>query len=203
MTTEKITLEDFSAICENIAKYFPGWALEKSGESYDYRHTLTNPDGLQICLSTSRHDREPRLRVSTWTWPKYIRLERGEQRSETVFPNSLYDPKESAPEITCALNRPAEKLAAEIKRRFLPEYIRIWTRAKERADQCQEHENRSIHQWMTVCRELKLDPKHNHHYISVGGDHNVTIENNNGSLKMEFYANKDQVLRVVAALKNK
>ena len=203
MRQEQITLEQFAAICEQIATQFPDWTLSKSGESYDYRHTLTHASGMQISLSTSKYDKQPRLNVTTWTWPKYTKQDRGQERTETVTPSSLWNPKESGPSITCALNRPAEKLAAEIRRRFLPEYERVWQRCTERASEYQTHENNSASQWTAVCSALNLNPARDHHYVDTGSEsRTVSIQNMNGSLRLEFYATQEQVLAVIAAMRN-
>jgi hypothetical protein len=202
MTNDKITQEQFSDVCQQIAAYFPHWTLAHSGESYDMRHTLSHANGLQICLSTSKYDKVPRLTVQTWTWPRYTKTERGELRFETIYPNSLYDPKESAPSITISLAKSPELIAKDIKRRFLPEYERIFARCAEKAQSHQAHEDNSRSQWQEVCEALRLDPKHNVHYVSTGKDsRSVSLSNRNGSLHLEFYATKDQTLAVIAAMR--
>jgi len=119
------------------------------------------------------------------------------------MPNSLYDPKESSPNISCSLNRPAESIANDIKRRFLSDYIRIYQRCLERAQAHQAHEDSSRSQWLEICTALRLDADRDRHYVSTGKDaHSITLENRNGSLHLEFYADKEQVLGVIAAMKN-
>ena len=128
-------------ICKQVALYFDGWTLSKQGEAYDHRWQLMR-DGMQISLSLDWRKKD-RLNISTWSWPKYTRMERGEVKAETIYPNSLYDPKETSPEISVAWARGPEAIAKEIKRRFLPEYERIYARCFEKASQLSEARRRS------------------------------------------------------------
>lgn len=198
-----ITEEQFGGICQAIAVFLPDWTLDKAGETYDMRYTLTHTTGLQMALFTSKYDKQPRLTVSDWKWPQYTTMERGQTRTNTVFPHSLHGPKESSPRITCSLAKSPEAIARDIKRRFLPEYTRIYQRCLEHAKAYQQHEDISRAQWDIVCAAVNLNPHHNRHYVSTGEDsRSVTLENRNGSLHLEFYASAEQAIRAIAMLTN-
>lgn len=187
-------------ICKQVALYFDGWTLSKQGEAYDHRWQLMR-DGMQISLSLDWRKKD-RLNISTWSWPKYTRMERGEVKAETIYPNSLYDPKETSPEISVAWARGPEAIAKEIKRRFLPEYERIYARCFEKAASYQKHEDEARATWESVCAEIACDSRHNRHYVNAGGDLNLTVENRNGSIHIEGYVKTpDQLKGIIDALK--
>jgi hypothetical protein len=192
---------ELAKVCMGIAKHFDGWVLEETGETFDYRWKLRR-NGMEIGLSLD-WSKKDRLNIATWAWPKYTKLDRGEVRSETITPSSLYDPKESRPSISVAWNRGPEVIAKEIKRRFLPEYERIYARCAEKAASYQKHENESRANWQAICSAIKVDPNHNRHYVTTNDKENrsVTIENRNGSAYIETYCNADQLVKIIAALK--
>jgi hypothetical protein len=190
---------ELAKVCNALAKHFDGWTLEETGETFDYRWKLRR-NGMEIGLSLD-WSKKDRLNIATWAWPKYTKLDRGEVRSETITPSSLYDPKESSPSISVAWNRGPEVIAKEIKRRFLPEYERIYARCAEKAASYQKHENESRQNWENICAAIGKDTRHNRHYVSAGGDLNVTVENRNGSAHIEMYCNADQLVKIIRILK--
>lgn len=174
-----------------ISRYLPaGWSLEVPKEddmNNDRRFFRNGEMKFGISLDYGKPDR---LNVSTWTWPGYTHMERGEIQTTTVWPHDLYDPKEDGIDITIGANRGADVIAKEIGRRFLPEYHRIWDRCWLKANQYQQHGDKSAAQWREVCRLLNKDPNHNNHYSALGP---LSIRNNNGSLSVEGYLSLPQV----------
>lgn len=185
-------------IASLVAPHLEGWAMivPPPEEDYNQDRVFFTKDKMKFGVSFdwSSHPRNSRLNVSTWTWPEYSRLERGDVRKETIFPASLYDPKEGQPSISVAASKTPEQIAKDIKRRFLPEYERIYARCKAKADDYQAHEDKSESQWAKVCKLIGCDPKRASKYCKFGENY-LTIENRNGSLHIDGYVDLERLQR--------
>lgn len=182
MKPEPLTPQELSTLCSQVASYFPGWELEdpaiKHGNPPGNNYTLTR-DGLVISLSVQYPDKS-RITVGAWGWPEYYEMERGEMRSRRIAPSDLRNDKVSLSDITVAASRGALVIANEIKRRFLPEYERIFGRCLEVANKWQAASDKARLDWDAICKMIGKDPRHNSHYVSAGGDLNVHVENRSG-----------------------
>lgn len=180
-----------------IDRYLPdGWTLftPKEEDTISDRAFFVKGDlKFGISLNWGKPDR---LDISTWTWPSYTRMERRDIRREIIYPNSLYEPKETSPAISVSATKGYDVIAKDIARRFLPEYERIYARCKEKADNYQAHEDRSRDQWQDVCHILNKDPKSDSYYSALGP---LTVANRSGSIYVEGYIGMEQ-LRAIAGL---
>lgn len=184
-----------------IARFMPeGWTLEvpkAEDDISDRKFFRKGAMRIGISLDWQKKDR---LNISTWTWPTYTAKDRYNDRgmrTETVWPRDLWDPEEKgSPDISVAVSRGPEVIAKEIKRRFLPEYERIWARCKKKADSYQRDNDTANAQWEEVCKLLGKDPKYDNHYNALGP---FGVQNSNGSLKLEGYVTLEQ-LKALAKL---
>lgn len=92
---------------------------------------IWHKDGYGLHLSS---DRTGKRLVVSGEWPK-------DAKGETYRPSSYsHSTDPQAPEITVSKDRPADQIAKDITRRFLPAYLRAWTAMKERARASDEYE---------------------------------------------------------------
>lgn len=112
---------------------------------------LTGPNGLGFDIAQSKD----RFKVTARLWPEYTEYhERGDPSKKTVTPYELRDPNEPSPSITVDSFRSHTAIINEIKRRFLPNYERLYKRCKERADTLQAHEDASRDGWSMICQMI-------------------------------------------------
>ena len=115
----KHTEYDYDALCtlaKSIAEHLPGWFAEvpspRAADNYPPRHVYlgreTDKAGIALAY--------------TWNQPGRVDVSGRYPPEASNYPDR--------PSITLAANRPAEKLANEITRRFLPAYIVRWEQAQ-------------------------------------------------------------------------
>jgi hypothetical protein len=188
------------ALAGAIAAQMEGWTLQPPKE--DRWYMLLVRDEMQIGIKRDSSGKRDRVNISTWSWPKYTKYERGEARQEQVTPTSLYDPKESAPSISCAMARGADAITKEIKRRFLPDYERIWKRCTERAEAYGRAEVNARESWVAICKAAgQARPVNGWIYAELKKGVTLRIENRSGSghISQDFTA--PQIAAIIEALK--
>lgn len=189
-------ISDLTQLCKQVATHFDGWTLVEDGESFDGRWKLRR-DGMEICLRLDWAKKD-RLTVKTWGWPSY----KDDSRIDKVivYPRDL-SPREADPDISVAWARGAEVIAKEIKRRFLPEYERIYALALAKATRAQEQINEARANWEAACKVIGASPSGNVHYVESNGKRDLTVENRNGSTYISTYVTPEQLAHVVKALR--
>lgn len=188
--------EQMVTLCQEIAGFLPAWELALD-DDYDKSHTFTCGE-LKFRISWDRSAKADRVNIQTWHWPRYkFSFEHGEWQKSTQSPNNLRDPAEVSPGISCAMDRGAEAIANDIKRKFLPEYARIYARCAERAAAYEVDALARHAAWEKVCSVLKADPNHNHHYVS-----NFSIENRGGKAHLVGDVTAEQLEKILNLLKS-
>lgn len=112
-------MTEYETLLAGIARHLPGWTVQDNGEeAFAWRYTLVNGNGPRISINTSRYTKGM-LHVSGF-WPQ--------GRNRWTSPS---DVREEAPEINVSSKKTHEQIAKDITRRFLPEYLRIYTKLEE------------------------------------------------------------------------
>jgi hypothetical protein len=188
--------EKLKTLAEGIAKLMPEWTLQlPEGEesSWNFQPVLQR-GAMEIVLSIS----QGRLNVSTSAWPSYTKFDRGRTSSEKVYPSSLY-PRESSPSISVSAGKTPDQIVKDIKRRFLPEYERIFALCQAKAIAYQEYEDKSRALWVDVMKVANTDREGYITVKTVAGD--IEVENRHGSVQLKMSADSAELLeRLIQAL---
>jgi len=131
--------QQLDAELTEILKHLPGWQLDPKYDGHCWCAVLIDGTGWGIHVNATQA--KGRLYLSG-TWP---------QDSE----HRVHGPDKSL-HITVARNRPPEKIAAEITRRFLPWYLAAYAEQTERVANCNAARNRQ--QEVTVELAALLGP---------------------------------------------
>ncbi len=135
------------ALYNGVAKFLEpdGWVVEsrEPDEDYDnYRIWLTDGKGLanarriELDEITYGADRG-KIRIHG-SWPQQA------EHGPVVSPSQV---GEDSPGIKATLSKGYEAIAKDIKRRFLPEYLRIWAKCQAKADQTNAYESKQAYNW--------------------------------------------------------
>jgi hypothetical protein len=107
-------------LAEAIAQAL-GWTLEPDKREYPVYHLTDSTTGYSLGL---RWENYPKFRLSIHgNYPK-------DSAGKEAFPSALV----GRPGITVDPNRGAAKIAADIRRRFLPDYIKVFDLMQERVN---------------------------------------------------------------------
>jgi hypothetical protein len=180
----------FTTLATEIAAQLPDWTLSFND---DKDAAFLSKDGMRFAITRTDKDR---LHIRSWNWPKYTD-ETGKQIE--LMPHSLFDPRESAPSITCAIVRGSRAIAADITRRFLPEYLRIWSRLYARAVSNMAYSLDVRDNWRAVCTLARKDPEKTSHYLGEGYD--VEVKQNGKHARFTIDATPEQAAKILEALK--
>lgn len=196
--------EALAALAMKIAPHLPeGWKVdvklsESECENNDRVWYRFKDTALRFSIAFDSSARDLRINVASWTWPAYERRDRGEVRKDTIFPSNLYDPKEGQPDISCSAEKDPVKIAADISRRFIPEYVRIYERCKVIADKYQAHQDLTWKTWNEACALVGKDPKHNNWWNVIGP---LSITNDGGdTVKIEGSVSLEILKRIKALI---
>jgi len=108
-----------------LLPYLPGWQLDPTYADHTWCGVLIDGSGRGIHVNATQA--KGRLCISgMWPW---------------TSDRQQYRP-DKCQHITIARNRPAEKIAAEIQRRFLPWYLAAYTEQVEKVAKCNAARNR-------------------------------------------------------------
>lgn len=174
------TIQDpLETIGPAIARHFPGWHPTIAGHHSHYLIQDTTPEPFDPFRSNAlaihlKHDRG-RLVISG-DWP----VDHAHGR-RIMTPSQI---GEQSPTITCAIDRPPEKIAAEISRRFAQKYMDLHARCLERIaqDNAMEHAQLLVAgDFSAIMGEKGHDPKstavrfygrdcYGHVAVNSGGD---------------------------------
>ena len=120
-----------SRVVQALATQFPGAIAMADGDARPHGLILPNEESFTVHYRTHEH----RFVVSG-SWPR-SRLP-GEQ-SKQFTPADLWNPRAEYPSITVDADKSPEKIAADIKRRFLPEYRAVLVRCVEARDNHEQY----------------------------------------------------------------
>jgi hypothetical protein len=115
-----------SRVVEAIVNQFPGATAVADGDRRPHGLTFTNEEAFTVHYRNHEH----RFVVSG-SWPRSRLPGEG---SKQFTPSDLWNPRAEYPSITVDADKPPEKIAADIKRRFLPEYRAVLARCVEARD---------------------------------------------------------------------
>ena len=119
------------------------WLVQPRDE-YSTYWTLRDREGHEFTLHVGGYGNENRIRVSG-NWPKY-RSNHGQDVS--VYPHDLGGLHDAAraeyKEITVALSKPAERIAADIRTRFWAGYFKVWNLCKDIAVRYEANGRRTL-----------------------------------------------------------
>jgi hypothetical protein len=191
--------KELLALAGAIAANLTGWQLHPPNDGH--WAILFKRDEMCFNIARDNSGKRDRINVSTWGWPQYTKYEQGDEpRKDTIFPNSLYDPKEESPSISCAIARGGEAIAREITRRFIPDYERIWKRCAEKAEMWGKAEVEARDNWAAICKAAGQPVRKGSIYAELGKAH-LRIENRNGLGHIQIDATPAQVTAIIKALK--
>jgi hypothetical protein len=114
---------DLGRIARELAALLPGWTYSGPGgsESAEYWQVLTRQaDGATVHVNGNSWGQKGRLVISGG----YPRTKRGEDMGSRNRPSITVDP-----------TRPVERIAADITRRFLPEYEPLYAEARRKTEE--------------------------------------------------------------------
>lgn len=116
---------DLEALAKEVASFLPGWTWR--GPLYEHtvetHAVIAREDGASISINGNGWTSDGRVSITPGLWPK---SKKGEEFSPYRYSG------EGSPRITVAQGRPAKDIAREIERRFLPEYLPLYTKMLER-----------------------------------------------------------------------
>ena len=206
---EQIKGQPLQDLGVEISKHLPEWSYLAPSKEFEYHNEVIRlgKDGLVIAI---RHDWNDRFSVSCWEWPSFTSAEKTVHDSalgeipaiERITPNSLYDPRESSPEIPVSPTKTPEKIAADITRRLIPDYERVYARCAEKAKLNQDYADATTKNWREVCEVVGGNPKHRviyHHYDGEKGY--FTITRSGDQARLEGYVTAEQLKKIIKALK--
>lgn len=180
-----------------IASRMPGWTVKPADpdDGNTWRRYVLQRGDMGIHIHRDTNGKGDRVNISTWHWPSYSYIECGDERRETVSPHNLYDPKESSPSITCAMDRGADAIVKEIQRRFLPEYERLYARCKAKVEESRAFHDKSQDSWRSICETIKADQTRDRHYFGP-----LTIERRSNGARVEVDLGAEALAKLIAAM---
>jgi len=167
--TEKQQLD---AELREVLKHLPGWQLDPKYDNHYWCAALTDGNGRGIFVNATQA--KGRFSISG-CWP-------------SDNENRLHGPDKHL-HITIARNRPPEKIAAEIQRRFLPWYLAAYAEKVEQVAKCNAARDRQ--QELTVELAALLGPEASRR-LQRNRNRNQTPNRIHASgLTVEVHGNKD------------
>lgn len=194
---EKALAAQLRALFREIATLMPDWTIKATdpADGETWRNYVLERDGMGIHFRRDSSGKGDRVTIGTWEWPSYTYMERGSDRKEVVTPHHLYDPKESSPSITCAMDRGAAAIVKGINRRFLPDYELIYGRCMVRAQEAQAYHNKARDSWQAICAVIGGNPDHGRHYYGP-----LTIEKRSDGAKVEVNMSADKLKQLITVM---
>lgn len=133
-----------SALCAQIAAHIPAalgaWTLEQVDEPCNWYANLIGTGGARLHIAL----RSDRLEVSG-IYPQSPDRGHMSARSWGVLPYNETDPS-----MTVSATRPPEKIAADIARRLLPQYLKLYQACLERKADQEERERQRMERMQTL-----------------------------------------------------
>ena len=172
-----------------------------------YYVTLAEPAGergrnrMRLFIAGPSWAHKGRIYISG-EYPSYTD---GQGRKQTGYPRSVWvkNVRQSAPEITCAVERTAAQIAKDIQRRFLPEFARVWALCKANADLNQNYTDGVS---AAAARIAALTGGQiwgqEKNQVSFAGGEITYIRASNGTVDVKFSdVTEEQLARMIAARK--
>lgn len=132
--------KDYAGIARAIAAAMQWRDTTKEERANDQWRTLEDDHGRKLHLHFDSYASKNRIRVSGG-WPSYKRPDGSTQQTS---PRDLWNPQEGSPEITVSMEKSPDKIASDILRRLMPDYVRIHARLKAHADEQGDHARKTL-----------------------------------------------------------
>jgi len=95
---------------------------------------------IELICERDGYGQSDRWEFRASEWPSYTD-ENG--KKETIDPSNLFSPRASRPTTTAAQDREPKAIAKQIASKVIPEYIEIYKRCLDRAQEAQEYSDKS------------------------------------------------------------
>jgi len=179
---EKAQCAKLAAMMPGLLDLLPGWVLKPSDDGERWRKYVIEYGGMGLCISIERSGKWDRVNVGSWHWPKYTPYTDRRHTSEIgITPRELAG-SQSLSSISVALDRGAVALADGIRKRFLPEYTRLYNECVEVAAERQAYQDACRDTWAEICGIIEKKPDGGYQYGPCGmtvhqrGDKTALIE---------------------------
>ena len=164
-----------------------------------YYITLAEPAGVRLFIAGPSWRRKGRIYISG-EYPSYADSQGCKQ---TVYPSSVWveNVRQSAPEITCAVERTAAQIAKDIQRRFIPEFLHVWALCKANLNQNYTDDVSAAAAQIAALTSGQIWGQENNQIRFEGGE--ITyIRVSSGTVDVKFSdVTKEQLARMIAARK--
>jgi hypothetical protein len=111
-------------IARDLEAFLPGWSLNWDPDERPRFALFEGPDGAGFYVELDRRTNPARLAV------------------HGRYPTPYCPDPARRPRITVGSARPAEAIAADVRRRFLPAYLALYAQLRERRQRAEERERR-------------------------------------------------------------
>jgi len=178
---EKAQCAKLAAMMLGLLDLLPGWVLKPSDDGERWRQYVIEYGGMGIHISLDRAGKWDRVNVGSWHWPKYTPYTNRHTSEISITPRELAG-SQSLTSISVALDRGAVALADNIRKRFLPEYARLYNECVKVAAERQAYEDACWATWAEICGIIGKKPDGGHQYGPCGmtvhqrGDKTARIE---------------------------
>jgi len=195
---EKAQCAKLAAMMPGLLDLLPGWVLKPSDDGERWRQYVIECDGMGIYISLDRAGKWDRVNIGSWHWPKYVPYTDRRHTSEvSITPRELAG-SQSLASISVALDRGAAALADGIRKRFLPEYTRLYAECVRVAAERQVYQNACRDVWAEICGVIGKKPDHGYQY----GPHGMTLnQRGDKTARLEMDVTPAQLRVIIAALK--
>lgn len=185
----------FVNLMQEIGSLLPDWKKGNAGEETvesRYWRPVFEKNGMKFGITREQGGKQDKITISAWSWPSYTIKELGHESKTSVTPRDLRR-DESSPEISCSIARGADAIVKDIKRRFLPDYERLYAECSDRATNLQKVYDAHWDCWTEVCEILgNKNPAHSRHYFGP-----MSIEKRSSGAKVEIDVTPEQLRKLI------
>ena len=152
------TRKTYDDLYNGIAACLEGWNVVRDPADDWYNNERihladASGSGKKISLSLKTYGAERgKVHVSGW-WPQ-------KDGTHGAF-TTPHDVNEESPSINCSLSKGYPAIAADIRRRFMPEYHRIYAKCSERIQNTLSYENKQAQNWAKISAVSSVEPHRN------------------------------------------
>jgi hypothetical protein len=202
-----------AAVASHLA---PGWSLmpvNQNDSTWNNGVLVNGP--LQIRISIDGWNQVGRIAIADRAWPSYTETDTNNYSSGSslvktthVYPRDLpagerpADTNMASMSITVSKTKSPAQVAADITRRFLPTYTRLYYLCAQQALQLQATRDNSQANWSAICATVGPSAVNQWKYQSIetkGGRLSLTREHA-GQAKLEMTVSPAQLALIIAAL---
>ena len=210
-----VSAEKLHMIVEELNKIDMGdvaeWAMEPRNNDLDYtprfimisaKHPLGENGQYQIMCERDGYGNRDRWEFRACGWPVYID-ENG--AAKTIHPSDLWNPKANAPVTTAGQNREPKAIARQIASKILPDYVQIYQRCWNRAEEWQAHADKTggaLSRLAAACQDEEKFRGHKQRtfYVrNMAGNAKRVEFRSEGDVEMNFTT--DEAIAVIALLR--